>query len=515
MNQQNNNMEFTTRKKEPKYSFDLSTMVYGKVPPQAKEIEEAVLGAIMLDSTAIGIAADILQPECFYADNHQRIFKAHLRLLKKFIRIDILVTVEELKISEELDVVGGPFAITKLTNTVVSTANLEAHCRIIFQKFLQREIIRIGGEMISEAYEDATDVFDLIDNSEGKISNLSITKQNKPYKSLQTVAEKTVDKIREIKNNKQELTGVPTGLSILDAITQGWQPTNLIILAARPAVGKSAVAGNLAIAAAASPFKPTPTGIFSLEMPSEQWVTRMISAATEIEQFDIKRGRISDEQMRNIEVIGLRKFASIPIFFDDSPSLNIYQFKSKARSMVLKEHVGLIIVDYLQLMSGVRANGENREQEVARISRELKQLAKELHIPIIALSQVGRKGESGDLTLSSLRESGAIEQDADDVIFLIPPSEEEIKANSSIKDNILIKIAKHRNGTTTEVDAFFVKEIQKIMSESGYANYLNKTTTLWNGAASANSNETKLYIQKGSKMNTGGCDEGFDEAAPF
>lgn len=519
-------MDLTNLNKEKrnrrKPSIDLSTMVYGKVPPQAKELEEAVLGACMLEGNnrALNQIADILQPECFYVDAHQRVFKVLLFLAQKGETPDILTVVEELKRREELDMVGGPHGITVLTNKVVSTANIEVHARIIFQKFLSREIIRIGGEMIGDAYEDSTDVFDLLDQTESKISTLTINRINKVYKSISDLVTGAVDLIITRKESKQELTGVPTGIRTLDLVTQGWQPTNFIVIAARPAIGKSAVAGNLAVGAASNNQKPTPVAIFSLEMGAIQWVLRMLSAESEINFSDMLRGRVTDQDLQRIYAKGVTKLHDLPIFFDDSANLNLQQFKSKARTLVMNEKVGLIILDYLQLMSGNRQSNENREQEIARISRECKQLAKELNIPIIALSQVGRQGENGDLKLSSLRESGAIEQDADDVIFLIPPDEKEIEADASLRDNLLLKVAKHRNGRTTELTVKYIKDIQKVISESEYDDYLKRTGVLpevpyTNGNSPAIKEAAKLFIQKGSKMSNGNFDEGIDPADDF
>jgi replicative DNA helicase len=503
-----------------KPSIDVSTLVYGKVPPQAKELEEVVLGAVMIERAAFDLVVDILQPECFYVDSHQRIFKTFISLALKNTPIDILTTVEELKAKEELDIVGGPYAITKLTNMVVSTANIEAHARIVFQKFLQRELIRIGGEMVNDGYEDSTDVFDLMDIAEGKISSLAVRKSTKPYCSIKDVLPKALITINESKDNPEKLTGVPSGIRRLDLITRGWQPGNLIIIAARPAVGKSAVAANFAMNAALDKEKPTGVGVFTLEMSMIQWALRMISATAMVDRWGIKRGNITPDEMVRIEQSIYVTLYEAPIFFDDTASLDIFQMKSKARRMVLKDGVGLIIIDYLQLMNGLRSHGENREQEVAKVSRELKQLAKELHVPIIALSQFSRKGEGADPKLSDIRESGAIEQDADDILFLIEPTADEVTKNPELIESILVKIAKHRDGSLDKIPIKFVKEIQKIMNPGEYEAYKDfyksgGVVPPSSAVAAEVPAQPKLFIQKGSKMNTGNFDDGFDEAAPF
>src|ERR1700730_2326848 len=229
------------RKLRRKPSIDLSTMVYGKIPPQAKELEEAVLGAIMLEKSAFDTVVEILKPECFYLEGHQRIYKAMQSLAQKSQPIDILTVVEELKVREELEVVGGPYYVTKLTNSVVSSANIETHSRIILQKFIQRELIRISGEIIGDAYEDSTDVFDLLDDAESKLFEITNNHLRKNFDSIDTVLVKAIQRIEDLRNKNEDISGVPSGFASLDRITYGWQPTDLIILAARPSVGKTAL----------------------------------------------------------------------------------------------------------------------------------------------------------------------------------------------------------------------------------------------------------------------------------
>src|SRR5215208_1221688 len=418
----NLNKDRKTRRKSP---LDVSTLIYGKVPPQAKDLEEAVLGAIMLEKGAFDAVIEILKPECFYVDSHQRIFKAMQGLANKSQPIDILTVVEELRSREELDLVGGPYYVTKLTNAVVSSANIEAHSRIILQKFIQRELIRISGEIISDAYEDSTDVFDLLDQAESKIYEVTSTHLRNNYETIDSVLVKTIQRIEDLRHKNEDISGVPSGFASLDRVTYGWQMTDLIILAARPSVGKTAMALNLARNAALHPSKPTPVAVFSLEMSAGQLVQRILSAESEIWLEKIARGKLEEHEMKQLYARGIQRLAKAPIFIDDTPALNIFELRAKCRRLKNKHNIGMIIIDYLQLMSGTGENrNSNREQEISNISRNLKGLAKELSIPIIALSQLSREVEkrgAKDGTkmpqLSDLRESGAIEQDADMVMF--------------------------------------------------------------------------------------------------
>ena len=415
------------RKVRRKSSFDLSTMVYGKVPPQAKDLEEAVLGAIMLEKSAFDTVIEILKPECFYVEAHQLIYLAMRSLQQKSMPIDILTVAEELRLKEQLEAIGGPYFVTKLTNSVVSSANIDAHARIILQKFIQRELIRISGETISDAYEDSTDVFDLLDKAEANLFEITNNHLKKNFDEIQTVLAKTYTRIEELRNRKEDVTGVPSGFAGLDKVTNGFQPTDLIIIAARPSVGKTAFALNLARNAAMHPLKPVPVGFFSLEMSSGQLVQRILSAQSDIMMEKISRGRLEDHEMKQLLVKGIQPLEKAPLYIDDSAAINVFELRAKCRRMVNKYKVGMIIIDYLQLMSGGGDNkGMNREQEISTISRSLKQLAKELNVPIIALSQLSRAVESrkeGNKMpqLSDLRESGAIEQDADMVMFLYRP----------------------------------------------------------------------------------------------
>jgi len=515
-------MEFTNLNKDRKARrkpLDLGTMVFGKVPPQAKDLEEAILGAIMLEKSAFDTVVEILKPECFYVESHQRIFTAMQGLAIKSLPIDLLTVVEELKFREELDFVGGPYYVTKLTNSVVSSANIDAHSRIVLQKFIQRELIRISGEIIGDAYEDSTDVFDLLDSAEGKLFEITNNHLRKNFDDINTVLVKTIQRIEDMRNRQDTITGVPTGFTALDRITYGWQSTDLIILAARPSVGKTAFALNLARSAALHPTKPTAVGFFSLEMSSSQLVQRILSAESEIWLEKIARGKLEEHEMKQLYKRGIDRLSNAPIFIDDSAALNIFELRAKCRRLKNKHNVGLIIIDYLQLMSGSADRNSNREQEISKISRDLKGLAKELQVPIIALSQLSReveKRKEGNKMpqLSDLRESGAIEQDADMVMFLYRPEYYDITANEfgeSNKGETHVKIAKHRNGSLETIKLRALLHIQKFVEDEGGESNAGLPAGSWKPVNSPGDDDAKMYIQKGSKMN----DDAFDDEAPF
>ncbi len=528
------NLNKDRSKTRRKTSLDLSTMVYGKVPPQSKELEEAVLGAIMLEKSAFDSVIEILKPECFYVDANQRIFRSMQSLAQKSLPIDLLTVVEELKFKEELEVVGGPYYVSKLTNAVVSSANIEAHARIILQKFIQRELIRISGEIITDAYEDSIDVFDMLDEAEGKLFEITNNHLRKNFDDISSVLVKTITRIEEMRSRQEDITGVTSGFPSLDQVTYGWQPTDLIILAARPAVGKTAFALNLVRSAAMNPVKPTAVGFFSLEMSSAQLVQRILSAESEIWLEKISRGKLEEHEMKQLYKKGIERLSSAPIFIDDSAALNIFELRAKCRRLKNKHNVGLVIIDYLQLMSGSSDRNSNREQEISKISRDLKGLAKELQIPIIALSQLSReveKRKDGNKMpqLSDLRESGAIEQDADMVMFLYRPEYYDITANEfgeSNKGETHVRIAKHRNGSLETIKLQALLHIQKFVEyedNSGFGGGnggggFNAPSQPagggggnWRPVSEVENDGAKLYIQKGSKMNDGE----FDDEAPF
>lgn len=511
------------RKQRRKSSLDLGTMVYGKVPPQAKDLEEAVLGAIMLEKNAFDTVVEILKPECFYVEAHQRIFRVMQSLSNKSQPIDILTVAEELRFKEELEMVGGPYYVTKLTNAVVSSANVEAHCRIILQKFIQRELIRISGEIIGDAYEDSTDVFDLLDDAETKLFEITNNHLRKNFDTIDSVLVKTIQRIEDLRHKNEDVSGVPSGFQSLDRVTYGWQNTDLIILAARPAVGKTAFALNLARNAAMHPGKPTPVALFSLEMSAGQLVQRILAAESEIWLEKIARGKLEEHEMKQLYARGIQRLSQAPLFIDDTPALNIFELRAKCRRLKNKHDIGLIIIDYLQLMSGTGENrNSNREQEISNISRNLKALAKELNVPIIALSQLSRAVETRSAgkegmkmpQLSDLRESGAIEQDADMVMFLYRPEYYDITSNEMGESNrgeTIVRIAKHRNGSLETIKLRALLHIQKFTEDDGSLGNTGLPGN-WKPVSDIDGDGgAKVFIQTGSKMN----DMGDIDETPF
>ncbi|HUX84109.1 MAG TPA: replicative DNA helicase [Chitinophagaceae bacterium] len=487
-------------------TVDISTMVFGKVPPQARDLEEAVLGAIMLEKVAFDTAIELLKPECFYVEAHQRIFAAMKRLAAKSFPVDILTVVEEMKLTGELDLVGGPYFVTKLTNSVVSSANIEAHARIILQKFIQRELIRISGEIIGEAYEDTTDVFNLLDSAETKLFGITDNNLRQNFKSIDHFLVKVIKQIEDLKSRKEDITGIHSGFPSLDKITNGWQPTDLIILAARPSVGKTAFALNLARNAALHPKRPVPVAVFSLEMSCGQIVQRLLASETGINLSKISTGKLEDHEFHQLNA-GVQKLGVAPIYLDDTAALNIFELRAKCRRLKGKYNIGLIVIDYLQLMSGTGENrNTNREQEISKISRDLKGLAKELQVPVIALSQLSREVEkrkerSRKPQLSDLRESGAIEQDADLVMFLYRPEADGLTENEmgeAYNGRTDISIAKHRNGPLDTVGLRLLSHIQRF-EEAPLKEFGNDP---FSGMRKPGDNEQhKIYIEKGSRMN--------------
>ncbi|MEZ7970774.1 MAG: replicative DNA helicase, partial [Cyclobacteriaceae bacterium] len=399
-----------------------TTESLGKLPPQAVDIEEVVLGALMLEQHALSSVIDILKVESFYKEAHQNIYEAIVQLFNNSDPVDIKTVVHQLRKNGKLELVGGSYYIADLTTRVNSAANIEYHARIISEQSIKRQLIRISSELVTDAYEDTTDVFQLLDRTEQALFQVSESHIRKNYDKMSSLLTKAISQIEERKNKKDGLTGVPSGFTALDRITSGWQPSDLVIIAARPGMGKTAFVVSAMRNAAIDHGQGV--AIFSLEMSSVQLVNRLISAEAELESEKLKRGEMADYEWEQL-LHKTSKLSEAPIFIDDTPGLSILELRAKARRLAQQHDIKLLIIDYLQLMSGGDANknsGGNREQEIASISRALKGIAKELNIPVIALSQLSRAVETrgGDKKpqLSDLRESGSIEQDADMVMFL-------------------------------------------------------------------------------------------------
>lgn len=481
-----------TRKRTKTTITPAQLLELGKLPPQAVDLEEAVLGALMLDKDALSNAIDILQPEAFYKDAHKHIFSAIKNLFTKSEPVDILTVTQELKKTGELEIAGGAYYITQLTNRIASAANVEMHARIVLEKYLQRELIRISTDTLQHAYEDTSDVFELLNRAEQNLFSISQTNIRRDFEHIRPLLGKTIQQIEGARD--QKLSGVRSGFTMLDSITGGWQKSDLIILAARPGTGKSAFVGTIARNAAIDHQKPV--AIFSLEMTSIQLVSRLISAETELPADKLRKGELLDHEFHQLNA-KIGKLTQAPIFIDDTPALSIFEFRAKARRLKAKENIGLLIVDYLQLMVSGQEGKFSREQEVSNISRSLKAIAKELDVPIIALSQMSRAVEQRPGAkrpqLSDLRESGAIEQDADLVMFIYRPD----MAGITVDDNGMstegvaeIIIAKHRNGRTGSVNLLFIKDFAKFVEP-------NSSTVAFSEDDLGSGNS----IIRGSKMN--------------
>ncbi len=439
----------------------------GIMPPQAIELEEAVLGALMIESNTIKSIADILAPGSFYKDSHNRIYSAILKLYKKSLPVDILTVTQELKDRSELDIIGGAYAITILTNRVASSAHSVHHAKIVSEKYLLRELIKVCTKTIGMAYEDGADVSNLLDSHEKEYHQLA---SNLNYGKVETMPSlfNLMVKRNELLLLNKGISGVSSGLPVLDKITGGWQKTELIIIAARPSMGKTAFATTIARNAAIENKKPTV--IFSLEMSSLSLATRLFAGEADMSTSDFIRRGIESDIMETVSD-KCSKIIDSNLYIDDTPGLSLLEFRSKARKMKQDYKIELIIIDYLQLMRGDRDNKNgNREQEIASISRGLKETAKELDIPVITLSQLSRAVETrgGDKRpqLSDLRESGAIEQDADVVMFIHRPEYYQITedANGNSTAGVADVItSKNRNGPTGDSQIRYIAPSTKFI----------------------------------------------------
>lgn len=435
----------------------------GRIPPQAVDLEEAVLGALMLEKDALTAVIDILRPEAFYKPAHQMIYQAIQNLFQKSEPVDMLTVTQQLSSEGNLDVVGGPYYITQLTSRVGSAANVEFHARIVVEKFIKRELIRISNEVMHDAFEETSDVFDLLDRAEKNLFDVAQGNIRRTSESMGDLITQALKQIEAAKGDSGALTGVPTSFTDLDEITAGWQPSDLIIVAARPAMGKTAF--SLTMARNAAVDHKIPVAVFSLEMGAVQLVNRLISSETGISSEKLRRGNLTEADWERLNT-KLSNLAEAKIFINDTPGLSIFEFRAIARRLKQHSDIGMIIIDYLQLMTAGSELKGMREQEISTISRSLKAIAKELKVPIIALSQLSRAVENrpGEKKpqLSDLRESGAIEQDADVVCFLYRPEYYGVMEDAEGRPTqglAQIIIAKHRNGKTDEVYLRFVSEL--------------------------------------------------------
>jgi replicative DNA helicase len=452
-------MEKTTKNKYKQFQ---PVAEYGRIPPQALELEETVLGALMLEKDALIAILDLLKPESFYKEAHQKIYSAIMNLSLEEKPIDIMTVTQELRKQKELESVGGAFYITQLTSRVSSAAHIEYHARIIAQKFIQRELIRISTEIQNRSYDESSDVDDLLDFSETELFNIAEGNIKKETLRINVLIKEAIHQIEESSKREDNLSGVPSGFTKIDRITSGWQKSDLIIIAARPSMGKTAFVLSMTRNIAVEHKRPV--AVFSLEMSSLQLVNRLIVSETKLPSDRIRNGKLHDYEWEQLE-IKIKNLVDAPIFIDDTPAISIYELRAKCRRLKRQHDIEVIIIDYLQLMTGTSETRGNREQEVSTISRSLKAISKELNVPVIALSQLNRAVETRGGTkrpqLSDLRESGAIEQDADMVLFIHRPEYygfyEDEDGNSNIGVAEII-IAKHRNGPIGDVKLKFQSE---------------------------------------------------------
>ncbi len=450
-----NELEYTTVREEP------SLPTEGRVPPQAVEVEQAVLGAMLIEKEAVPKALEVLDQDSFYRDAHAKIFQAMIALFDKSEPIDVTTVSEELRRRSQLDAAGGPYYLTELTMKVTSAANVEAHAYIVLEKAILRRLIEASSEIVKLSYNPAEDPLELLDEAEQKIFQIAERRLKKTFTSMSKAVAETFEILEKIHGQRGGVIGVPSGFTYLDNLTGGFQPSDLVIIAGRPSQGKTALV--LSVARNAAVDHGIPIGFFSLEMSSQQLVLRLLAAEARVNAHALRTGRLSDEEWPKLSTKA-HKLAEAKIFIDDTPALGILELRAKARRLKAEHNIGLVVVDYLQLMQGPR-DAESREKEISMISRSLKALAKELATPVIALSQLSRAVEARSgrrPVLSDLRESGAIEQDADVVIFVHRPEiygERFLEDGQTPSEGIAeITLGKQRNGPTGQIQLSFIKE---------------------------------------------------------
>lgn len=473
----------------------------GKLPPRDTDLEEAVLGAIMIEKDAYMNVCDILTPDSFYDPAHQKIFQAISQLGLSQRPIDMLTVVEQLRANGDLEEIGGPIRITRLTSNIYSAANVEYHAKIVAQKFLARRLISYATNIETKAFDEGNDIDDLLQEAEALLFDISQNQIKREVTQIDPVINLAIEQIQNAANSSSGLSGLQTGYHDLDKMTSGWQNSDLIIIAARPAMGKTAFV--LSMAKEMTVTHSIPVAIFTLEMANVQLVKRLLSNVASLEGEKIKSGQLSNEEWDRLNA-SLKNLYSAPLYLDETPGLSITELRTKARRLVREHGVKMIMIDYLQLMNAGGLKLGSREQEVSTISRSLKALAKELNIPIIALSQLNRSTETREdkrPVLSDLRESGAIEQDADIVCFIHRPeyytkSGEDAQGND-IRGMAELIVAKHRSGAVGDVKLRFVSKYAK------FENWQEGYNAVRDAIGKAGDSQ-KMEFQ--SKMNGGGGD---------
>jgi replicative DNA helicase len=456
------------QKKTMDFNLSHSLSVEGRVPPQAMDVEAAVLSAMLLEKEAIAKAVEVLDDSAFYKPAHQSIYRAMLALFEKSEPVDLITLTEELRRRGELEKIGGEYFLAELTSRVTSAANIEYHAHIVLEKALMRQLIVASSGVINKAYSEAEDALGLLDEAEQSIFDISEQRMKKSFVSMNVAVHKTMDMLQSIHGKHSGVTGVPSGFADLDNLTGGFQASDLIIIAGRPSQGKTALV--LSLARNASIIHDIPIGMFSLEMSAQQLVMRLMCAEARVDAHKVRTGRLPEDEWKKLST-SVGRLYKAKFFIDDTPALGILELRAKARRLKAEHDVGLVIVDYLQLMQGPRS--QSREQEISAISRSLKALAKELNIPVIALSQLNRSVEARTdkrPALADLRESGAIEQDADVVIFVHRPEmygidEQQGEGTEGLAEII---IGKQRNGPVDTIKLQFVKQYARFENRLGF-----------------------------------------------
>lgn len=440
---------------------------FGRIPPQAVDLEKAVLGSMMLEKNAVTDCIDILKKESFYDPKHQYIFSVIQDLFGSSQPIDILTVTDKLRKNGELEAAGGAVYISQLTSRVASTAHVEYHARIISEKHIKRELIKMSNDILKDAFEDTNDVFDVLNKAEGELFKIAENNMGKAVDVMQNVVREAIEEIETASQNSDGISGVPTGFFGLDKVTAGWQRSDMIVIAARPAMGKTAFVLSMARNTAVD-FNMG-VAVFSLEMSSVQLVKRLIASEARLSAEKLRKGDLRDDEFQQLHT-RISKLSTAPIYIDDTPGISIFDLRAKCRRLKMQYDIQIVIIDYLQLMTAGSAKGGagSREQEISQISRSIKEIAKELNVPIIALSQLSRSVEQrgGDKkpVLSDLRESGAIEQDADQVVFIYRPEyyglvEDENGLPTEGIGEIIV--AKNRHGSLDNVRLRFIKHLTR------------------------------------------------------
>ncbi len=467
----------------------------GRIQPQAIDFEEAVLGAMMLEQNATGQVIDKLSGDMFYKEAHKFIFEAIHQVFESGNPVDLLSITSQLRKNRKLEAIGGSYYLATLTNKVVSSANIEFYARIISEKYIQRQLISVSTETIRDAFDESTDVLELLDKAEKNLFDIAEQNFRRSNADMSVLIQEFISEMKEAKNNKQELRGLPSGFTDLDRTTGGWQRSNLIILAARPGMGKTAFVLSMARNMAVEQRKSV--AFFSLEMSAADLIMRLVAAETGIRNDKLRRADLTNSEWGEL-VEKLTALTDAPLIIDDTPGLSVFELRAKCRRLKQQYDIECIIIDYLQLMSGGSETKGNREQEISTISRSLKTLSKELNIPVIALSQLNRSVESRNVSskrpqLSDLRESGAIEQDADMVLFIYRPEYYKLDFDDGTPGAGMadLIIAKHRNGGLKDIRLRFIAEQAKFCD---VASDFSAITSLYDNTSSDTTTTTSITL---------------------